>query len=125
MPTSVSSVLFGGSADKASGFSDARAIDAQQREIGRLVFGEPVGAAEARNDDALAIVGELALGDDMALIGHHDARCRIPPCARSRPDCGSPNGRKELVMVSTSGSMMPSIAWSNRMVMPRASLSLR
>src|SRR5438046_247219 len=54
-------------------FQPARAIDAQQREIVLLVLGDAIGIAKARDHDREAAVGDLAVGDDRAVVADDDA----------------------------------------------------
>ena len=50
MPTSVTSGRAPSRRASGSGVRLARAVDAQQREIGRLVLGDAIGMAEAGDD---------------------------------------------------------------------------
>jgi hypothetical protein len=66
-------------------FQSACAIDAQQREVVLLVLGDAVGIAKARDRDRQAAVGDLAVGNDRAVVTDNDAGAVFHGLARRRP----------------------------------------
>ena len=60
MPTSVTSALAAASGAQRERRQIGRAIDAQQRKVGGPVLGQPVGIAEAADDDDVAAIGRAA-----------------------------------------------------------------
>ena len=100
-----------------------RRIDAQQRES-PVVLGDTVGMAEPAGDDHLAAVVDLRVGEDVARAAHDDAGA-VFDVALGLSARGVPvgNGTNALAMAIAAGSMMPSVAWSYRMVRPRTSPS--
>ena len=64
---------FRGGVGEIDRLQPARAIDAQQREIVLLVLGDAIGIAEACDRDREAAIGDLAVGDDRAVLADDDA----------------------------------------------------
>ena len=93
-------------------FQPARAIDAQQREIVLLVVGDAIGIAKARNRDRQAAVGDLAVGNDRAVVTDDDAGAVFHGLARRRPRRlrGAGNALNALDIAITTGSTVFSVA---------------
>ncbi len=68
----------------------ARAIDAQQSEIMLLVLGDAIGIAEAADRDRKAAVGDLAVGDDGAVVADDHAGAVFDGLARRRAAACAP-----------------------------------
>ena len=69
---------------EAERLQSARAVDAQQRQIMLLVLGDAVGIAVAGDRDRKAAVGDLAVGDDRAVVADDDAGAVFDGLARRR-----------------------------------------
>ena len=85
----------GGGVGEIERFQSACAIDAQQREIVLLVLGDAIGIAMARNRDRDAAVGDLAVGNDRAVVTDDDAGAVFHGLARRRP--GHLHGRRKRI----------------------------
>ncbi len=75
---------FRGGAGEVDRLQAARAVDAQQREIMLLVLGDAIGIAEAGDRDREAAIGDLAVGDDGAVLADDDAGAVFHGLARRR-----------------------------------------
>ena len=75
----------GGDVGEIERFQPARAINAQQREIVLLVLGDAIGVAKTRNRDREAAVGDLAVGNDRAVVTDDEAGAVFHRLARRRP----------------------------------------
>ena len=77
-----------------------------------MILRDPFGVADARNDDDMAAVGRHAVGDDvpdaLATMAVAYSTWRLIPGIAVLPS----NGANALDIATTTGSMMPSIAWS-------------
>ena len=62
----------------------ARTVDAQQREVMLLVLGDAIGIAEAGNRDREAAIGDLAVGNDRAVVADDNAGAVFDGLARRR-----------------------------------------
>ena len=108
-----SSAVFDGAVGEVERLQSARAIDAQQREIMLLVLGDAVGIAEARNRDRDAAIGDLAVGDDRAVLADDDAGAVFDGLARRRAcglRAGSGTALNALDIAITTGSTVFSMA---------------
>ena len=76
---------------KLERLQSARAVDAQQREIVVLVLGDAIGIAEAADRDREAAVGDLAVGDDRAVLADDDAGAVFDGLARRRAATCAPS----------------------------------
>ena len=76
---------FCGGVGEIERFEPARAIDAQQRKVVLLVLGDAVGIAKARDRDRQAAVGDLAVGNDRAVVTDDDAGAVFHGLARRGP----------------------------------------
>ena len=104
--------VLAGAAGEVQRLQSARAIDAQQREIVLLVLGDAVGIAKASDRDREAAVGDLAVGDDRAVVADDDAGAVFDGLARRRPGRCAPagNGLNALDIAITTGSTVFSVA---------------
>ena len=116
MPTSVTLGPPGAAPIMPIGVEVSRAIDAQQRQLAAGVGGDALGVAEARQRDDVAAVDQIAgrsghgrWRDEHAGAVFDLAARRVGAPATAKPVA---NGTKALDIGATSGSMVPSIAWS-------------
>ena len=70
---------------EAERLQSARAVNAQQREIVVLVLGDAIGIAVAGNRDREAAVGDLAVGNNRAVVADDNAGAVFDGLARRRP----------------------------------------
>ena len=77
-----------------------------------LVLGDAIGIAVAGNRDRQAAIGDLAVGDNGAVVADHDAGAVFDGLARRRPAICAPdgNGLNALDIAITTGSTVPSVA---------------
>ena len=105
---------FRGGAGEIDRLQPARAVDAQQREVVLLVLGDAIRIAKACDRDREAAIGDLAVGDDRAVLADDDAGAVFHGLARrrSRRLRAAGNALNALDIAITTGSTVFSVAWS-------------